>query len=106
MKKRNRIIAGITVAALLVLGACSTATQDRTDGAGGTEPDYLADAKHVTLVRNADNVPNVALFCAEGFGFAATLSADGTRSPQLVRMPELDKTCPPPNATVNPKKAG
>lgn len=84
------LVAGLVL--LVLLAACGT-TRDRSSEAGGSSPDEWADTYGVVLVRNVDDVPNVALFCAEGFRFASTLSTDGTRQPSLVRVPEGDDAC-------------
>lgn len=91
MTSRVRIASiGLVAAATVALSACgATAMQDRSN----TEPDRVVEATHVTLIQNADKIPSVATFCGSGFGFAATLSADGTRSPALIRLPELDEIC-------------
>lgn len=78
----------------MALGAssCEVTTQDRTTEAGA-QPDRVADTSDVTVWRNIDNAPTVVTFCADGLRFAATLSADGTRAPQLVWIPEHDRRC-------------
>lgn len=80
------------VLAVLALTGCSEAAQDRESGAG-LAPDRIADASEVVVWRNADDVPNVVTFCADGLAWASTLSRDGTTSPQLLRLPERDARC-------------
>lgn len=80
----RRIIAILAVLAVVALGCSETPTADRQEG--GRLADDYADVTNVTIYRNVDDVPNVAIFCAGEERFAATLSADGTRSPELVPM--------------------
>lgn len=89
------------VAALALLfglaAQCSTPVEDRS-GPNGAQPDGYQDATHVTVYRNADQVPNIATFCIGAYGFASTLKdtssgGSGSAAPSLVRFPELDKTC-------------
>ena len=88
----------LAAAALLFLTAasCAAPTNDRT-GPNGAQPDGYQDAQHVVVYRNADTVPNVAVFCLGAYGWASTLKADsggaGSGSPSLVRFPEYDKVC-------------
>lgn len=78
------IVSGL-IAFIIVLSACSDIpTADRVEG--GRQADTFVDATQVTLVRNVDNVPNVAIFCGAGERFAATLSVDGQRSPSLEHL--------------------
>ena len=80
----------LTATPVLLLGACSDQpSDDRTNKSA----DSFVDATKVVIVKNADQVPNVALFCADGLRFAATLSGDGAKQPQLVRVPERDDVC-------------
>lgn len=90
MRKAN-LWAGIAVAGVVLLGAqsCDTPSSDREN----KRADGYADVYDVTIWRNADDVPNVAMFCVDGMRFASTLSADGVKQPQLVRIPEQDRRC-------------
>lgn len=67
-------------------GCDETPKSDRVEG--GAAADTYADVTDVTIWRNIDDVPNVAVFCAGDHMFAATLSGDGTRDPALVFMQE------------------
>jgi len=91
MKKFVALLA-VPLALGLALTGCATANQDRSSGSG-TQPDKYSDTSNVELFRNADNIPNVAYFCAGDFGWASTLSNDGTSAPQLVRFTEYDSIC-------------
>lgn len=77
----------------LVLTACTPAQNQDRDGGAGSAPDSIYDTSLVEIYRNADNVPNVAYFCAGDFGWASTLSNDGTAAPALTRLPEYDFKC-------------
>lgn len=92
MRKSAMVAVGAILAVVVLGGAsgCDSVTDDRTTG---KQPDSMSDTTNVTVYRNADGVPNVAVFCADGLAFAATLSTDGTRSPQLLRLPERDTRC-------------
>jgi hypothetical protein len=98
MKRRTKvggaIGGGLTI--LVTLVACAgITTGDRTSGSG-TQADSYQDARHVTVYNNADNVPNVAVFCLGPYGWASTLSgtdAGENKSAVLVRFESYDKTC-------------
>lgn len=80
----------LLICVLIALAACAeTPSDDRTE----TKPDGYQDVTNVVIWRNADDVPNVATFCADHLAFASTLSSDGTKAPQLVRVPEHDSAC-------------
>jgi hypothetical protein len=87
----------IGIALVLLLSACgSSATSDRPDSAGGKNPDTTAAATRVTVYLNADDVPNVALFCIGEMRFASTLSGGDSgkdKSSALLRLPEQDGVC-------------
>lgn len=90
---KNLIRITLAGAALVALTACSAATQDRPDSAGGKDPDNTLPASHVTVYLNADNVPNVAIFCTGQLAWASTLSGDDSgkdKASALVRLSELD----------------
>lgn len=72
----------------LMLAGCGAA-QDRPKA----EPDGYADATEVVVWRNADQVPNVVTFCADGVAWIATLSHDGSGAPALLRYAERDGRC-------------
>lgn len=96
---KTLIHASIVLAVLLPLETTSSCTGDATgdrQAPNGTRADAFADATHVTVYRNADNVPNVATFCLDDYGWAATLSGGDqadNKPATLVRFPELDKRC-------------
>ncbi len=90
--KKIAVLIALPLALGLALTGCASANQDRSSGAGN-QPDTYSDTSHVELFRNADNIPNVAYFCADEIGWASTLSNDGTSAPQLVRLPEYDSVC-------------
>lgn len=92
MKKTFALVALVGAAALALTGCTPAANQDRSGGAGSL-PDALYDTQLVELYRNADNIPNIAYFCAGDFGWAATLSNDGTAAPTLVRLESYDAKC-------------
>lgn len=79
-------------AGVLALGLAGCGSQP-SDDRPNADADAYKDATKVTIWRNADGVPNVAIFCADGLRFAATLSSDGAKQPQLVRVPEGDQEC-------------
>ena len=81
------VLAGLPI--LLFAGCSEQPSDDRTNKSA----DGFEDATKVVIVKNADQVPNIALFCADGLRFAATLSSDGAKQPQLVRVPEQDSMC-------------
>lgn len=97
-----RRVAGLVLLGVSVLLPLETTSDCSGDATGdrqapnGTRADSFKDAQHVTVYRNADNVPNVATFCLDQYGWAATLSgtdAAENKPSTLVRFPELDKTC-------------
>jgi hypothetical protein len=90
---RTKMFAGLAVAGVVLLGGGSCDVAEDRKSAAGPKPDAYADTTDVTLWRNADGIPNVAIFCADGLRFAATLSQDGARQPSLVRVPEQDRRC-------------
>jgi hypothetical protein len=92
---KNWTVMAIFAMVIILVAACAGATDDRTGGSG-TQPDVFADATHVTVYRNADQVPNVATFCLGHYGWAATLTTGdqgGNKPSTLVRFSEIDKTC-------------
>lgn len=89
------IVASLALCTMGATSSCGTATDDRT-GPNGSQPDGFQDAQHVVVYRNADNVPNVAVFCLGAYGWASTLSgtdAGENKSSTLVRFESYDKTC-------------
>lgn len=87
-----------SVALLVPLaGECSAPPTEDRQAPNGTRADSYGDATHVTVYRNADQVPNIATFCLGPYGWATTLktgsSNGGDTSPALVRFTELDRTC-------------
>jgi len=91
-KKFSIAIVAAGAVTLTLAGCTPPANQDRSAG-GGNLPDSLYDTQLVELYRNADNVPNVAYFCAGDYGWASTLSNDSTSAPALIRFPDYDKRC-------------
>ncbi len=93
MKKTLSILL-LPVLATLALGGCSVADDDRESG-NGKDPDVIHDTSHVTLYRNANNIPNVAYFCAGELGWASTLSGTDQvyKAAFIVRLPEYDAVC-------------
>lgn len=87
MKRTVGVLAGLA----LLLAGCSEADNDRESGSG-KQPDLMTDATKVQIFRNADNVPNVVRFCADGRAFWSTLSGgdSNAKPPQLLRAPEED----------------
>lgn len=86
------VLGGTLGIILLSASSCAQATQDRTGGAGN-QPDQFGEAKNVRVYTNADSVPNVALFCLDGWGFASTLSGGDSgkdKAATLLRLPDLD----------------
>lgn len=96
--RRSLVVLAVSVLAFIPLETTScdsTATGDR-QAPNGNRADFFKDAQHVTVYRNADDVPNVATFCLDQYGWAATLSgtdAAENKTAVLVRFPELDKEC-------------
>lgn len=83
----------LLLGAAVLLAGCTTSAE-REDS--GKPADTYADTSNVTVYRNVDNIPNVAMFCAGPYRFAATLnSADGKGRGQLLRLYEDDYICDP-----------
>lgn len=86
----------VTLLPLETTSSCDTAPTTDRQAPNGTRADAFGDAQHVTVYRNADDVPNVATFCLDDYGWASTLSgtdAAENKPATLVRFPELDKVC-------------
>lgn len=91
-RTRQMSVIGVMVLAMLViavLSGCEEASMDRAK----TQPDGHQDATQVIVWRNADQVPNVVTFCADGLAWASTLSSNGYKDPSLTRLPERDSRC-------------
>lgn len=88
---RTAFTAGIVIvlAVLLGAGSCDTALTDRAK----QQPDGFQDATNVVVWRNADQVPNLVTFCADGLAWASTLSSNGMTNPNLLRLEEKDNRC-------------
>lgn len=84
-------ISGIALISIVALTGCSATLQDRSDGLG-SEPDTVSDTTDVTVYRNADDVPNVAYFCAGDYGWASTMNTSTGRG-ELHRFEEYDSIC-------------
>jgi hypothetical protein len=92
---KTKLLLGLAALLLIPLQTCSTPTDDR-QGPNGTQPDQYSDATHVTVYRNANNVPNVALFCLGPYGWASTLSSGDSganKASALVRFESYDRVC-------------
>lgn len=86
----------VTLLPLETTSSCESAPTGDRQAPNGTRADFFKDAQKVTVYRNADDVPNVATFCLDSYGWAATLSgtdAAENKAATLVRFPELDKEC-------------
>ena len=94
MKPPVKVVIGLSIAGFLLLSAesCDQPATDRSD----RQPDGYQDVTNVVIWKNADQVPNVATFCADKLAYAATLSSDGAKQPQLLRVPEHDAQCGTP----------
>jgi hypothetical protein len=88
----NKLII-VLLAALLLIG-CTEELGDRESDAG-RKADAIEDVYSVTVYRNIDRFPNVAMFCLEGLGFAATSrgSSSAPTSSDFLRVPEYDSRC-------------
>lgn len=97
--RRALIIGLLGVVTLLPLettSSCDTTPTGDRQAPNGNRADFFKDAQKVTVYRNADSVPNVATFCLDSYGWAATLSgtdAAENKAATLVRFPEMDKAC-------------
>lgn len=88
--KRKTKIAGALVAATLALTAC-----DGSIGGGGSFQDVKGidpvKADSYKLINNVDGFPNLVVVCEGGVAFVTTTrEAAGA----ILRVPELDKSCP------------
>lgn len=91
MKKTPILIAALAVALITTAGACQEdPNDDRSDAAGGKEADRYEDTSDVTVWRNADDVPNIVTFCADGQMFWSTLSSDGYKQPAVGILPNRE----------------
>jgi hypothetical protein len=82
--------ARISIAALtLALVAGCEASPGAQVRAADAKPDDTRDTTHVTVFRNPSGTPNIVLFCADRFRFAALVSDRGS----LTRLPEDDAVC-------------
>lgn len=93
--KKTAAIGAVALSFALALTGCSQTVGDREGGAG-KQADSYEDATEVKVYKNADNVPNVAFFCLDGFGWASTLSGGDSgkdKAAALIRFPEYDPTC-------------
>jgi len=85
------------VCGLLLVGCGAQASQDRGSGAG-KNPDSTQDAFNVKVFLNADNVPNLAIFCVNPgeptgpIAIMSTLSGTGesAKGAAIQRITELD----------------
>ena len=82
----------VAVGIMLAAAGCSAAREDRPSEAGGNQPDSWGDTTKVTVYRNVDKVPNIALFCVGKLRFASTLSGD-REAGNILRLPEQDALC-------------
>jgi hypothetical protein len=87
---RVRRLAAALVVVVAATG-CSDELSDREGGAG-LRADEVADTYDVTVYRNIDSFPNVAIFCADGLAFYASSQSSSSRG-SLGRLPERDERC-------------
>lgn len=93
MKKQTLVRTAASLLAAIALVGCGDELGDR-ESEGGQNADAIEDTYNVTVYRNINRYPNVAVFCAEGLGFAASSSGtDGSKNPDLIRVPEIDGRC-------------
>jgi hypothetical protein len=88
----RKALVAVAAALALTLAGCSAAVQDRTGGSG-KNPDQIGQARNVRVYANADDVPNVALFCLDTWAFASTLSGGDSgkdKASALLRLPDMD----------------
>ena len=91
----RRTLIGLAAVLVLLVGCSAPATNDRTSG-GGKDADTTLDTWNVTLFRNADKIPNVALFCihrADPIAVMSSLSGGDTgvnKTASIVPIPKLD----------------
>lgn len=89
---KKKVIAIVGLALIVpMLGGCWDNSHDRESGAG-MAADTFQDTSDVTVWRNADEVPNLATFCADGRAWVATLNSNNGRG-QLLRDTEMDNRC-------------
>lgn len=94
--RKPLILALVGVGLVASLTACGESATDDRQGGAGSKADQTTDTDHVTVYRNADNVPNVAYFCAGGFAWASTLSGGDSgdnKAATIVRFPDYDSHC-------------
>ena len=91
----RKLLVSLVAVLALVVGCSEPATNDRTSGKG-KDADITTDAWNVTLYRNADNIPNIALFCIhreDPIAVMSTLSGGDTginKTANIVPLPKLD----------------
>lgn len=91
----KKLLLAAAVSAVVLTASCGQATADRTSGAG-KEPDSAEDTWNVKVFNNANNIPNLALFCvnhADPIAILATLSGGDSgkdKSSNFTPRPELD----------------
>jgi hypothetical protein len=92
----NKRTKDIVVGAGILTAICGGLTAcDGSIGGGGTFKDVKGinpqNAGSYTLINNADKFPNIVIVCYKGVAFTTTTrEAAGA----ILRVPELDKTCP------------
>lgn len=92
MKTKTKTVAGLIVLAFFLLGgasSCDTPNRDRSN----RNADGYHEASNVQVWLNADEVPTLVRFCADGLAWASTLSSDGAKTPVILRVPERDGVC-------------
>lgn len=90
--KIKSLTAALVGAAVLLVGCGSSATDDRKSGKGAT-PDGYKDITNVIVYRNADKVPNLALWCADDHAFWSTLSSGDSgvnKASTIIRAEDQD----------------
>jgi hypothetical protein len=88
----KRIAALLTALLVALIGCGASATDDRKAGKG-SEPDGYGDMTNVIVYRNADSVPNLALWCVGDHAFWSTLSGSDSgenKASQVIRAEDQD----------------
>lgn len=90
----KRLGAPVLALAVLLPSAGCDPNPGLRDAGREHEIEDVRDIDDITVFRNYDNWPNIARVCADGVAFAVTRSADGAKSPSMVRVAEWDRKCP------------
>ena len=92
MMRPLRLVTAIGATVVLLAGCGASATDDRKGG-NGANPDGYKDITNVIIYCNADNVPNLALWCADDHAFWSTLSSGDTgvnKASAVIRAEDQD----------------